>query len=67
LTLFFGHNSSSKSSLLAGLLGPLRTEPERVYYFTGESVAEVGRRGENTFKLLAALQYQGRKTNSTNA
>lgn len=42
-------------------IGPLRTEPERVYYFTGESVAEVGRRGENTFKLLAALQYQGRQ------
>ena len=42
-------------------IGPLRTEPERVYYFTGESVAEVGRRGENTFKLLAAIQYQGRQ------
>jgi predicted ATPase len=39
-------------------IGALRTEPERVYYFTGESVAEVGRRGENTFKLLAAVQYQ---------
>lgn len=42
-------------------IGPLRTEPERVYYFTGESVAEVGRRGENTFKLLAAMQYQGKQ------
>jgi predicted ATPase len=42
-------------------IGPLRTEPERVYYFTGESVAEVGRRGENTFKLLAAVQYQGKQ------
>jgi predicted ATPase len=41
-------------------IGPLRTEPERVYYFTGESVSEVGRRGENTFKLLAAVQYGGR-------
>lgn len=42
-------------------IGPLRTEPERVYYFTGESVAEVGRRGENTFKLLAAIKYQGKQ------
>lgn len=42
-------------------IGPLRTEPERVYYFTGESVAEVGRRGENTFKLLAAVKYQGKQ------
>jgi predicted ATPase len=42
-------------------IGPLRTEPERVYYFTGESVGEVGRRGENTFKLLAAMQYQGKQ------
>jgi predicted ATPase len=42
-------------------IGPLRTEPERVYYFTGESVGEVGRRGENTFKLLAAMHYQGKQ------
>jgi predicted ATPase len=42
-------------------IGPLRTEPERAYYFTGESVGDVGRRGENTFKLLAAVQYQGRQ------
>ena len=40
-------------------IGPLRTEPERVYYFTGESVAEVGRRGENTYKFLAAIQISG--------
>jgi predicted ATPase len=42
-------------------IGPLRTEPERVYYFTGESVVEVGRRGENTYKFLAAIRYQGRQ------
>jgi predicted ATPase len=42
-------------------IGPLRTEPERVYYFTGETVDEVGRRGENTYKMLAAARYQGRR------
>jgi predicted ATPase len=42
-------------------IGPLRTEPERVYYFTGESVSEVGHRGENTYKLLAAVRYQGQQ------
>jgi hypothetical protein len=43
-------------------IGPLRTEPVRFYYFTGESAASVGRRGESTYKLLAALHYQGRIT-----
>jgi len=41
-------------------IGPLRTEPSRFYYFSGESAASVGERGESTYKLLAALEYQGR-------
>ncbi len=41
-------------------IGPLRTEPSRFYYFSGESAASVGRHGESTYKLLAALHYQGR-------
>ena len=43
-------------------IGPLRTEPERVYYFTGESVVEGGapRWGILT-NSFAAIRYQGRQ------
>jgi len=38
-------------------IGPLRTAPERAYFFTGENPASVGAHGENALPLLFLSKY----------
>ena len=51
--------------LLAGLtyLGPLREPPKRTYHWAGDTVLDVGPRGELAISALMAAKQAGRKLN----
>ncbi len=50
-------------AMLAGIhyLGPLRTQPRRVYQWSGERPESVGMRGESTIAAILAAASEGRR------
>lgn len=62
---FLADLALATESMLDGIsyLGPLRNHPQRTYQWSGDTVSNVGSKGELVIAAILAAQEQGRKLN----